>query len=182
MVLTMPVQDGRGSPRRSLLAAGAAGALALTTARVAGGAVAASLVGGCAAPDLFDDPPAAGAIRDAEALRAVAADSLALAAALDRAAVHLAAQAPRLTPLRDAHREHAAAIARSLDRAPQPSASAGSSAPADGDPAAALKALAATEWAAAERAAATCVQVAAHHAPLIGAIAAARASHAEALS
>jgi hypothetical protein len=113
------------------------------------------------------------------ALRQVAGEALDLATRYDAAISQNADQAARLTAIRDAHREHAAAIGRSLDApvaaqaAPAPS---GSQASGSG-----LKALAAAEKAAAGRAATACVAAATYHAPLLGAVAAARASHAEVL-
>lgn len=112
---------------------------------------------------------------DLDTLRSVAGDSLGLADRYEQAIAQAADQAARLAPIRDAHREHAAAIARSLG--------ASASAPSrPGDGPAGLRGLQEAERSAAERAATACVAVAAHHAPLLGAIAAARASHAEALS
>jgi len=155
--------------RRSVLAAGSV-VLA-----------AAGLASGCSV--LGPDEPESIKPPDADALRAVAGESLDLAARYDDAIAKNSDQSARLTPIRDAHREHAAAIGRSLDAtvapsggaaAASPSASAGSSGP--------LKALQSAERAAAERATTACLAVASYYAPLIGAIAAARASHAEALS
>jgi hypothetical protein len=180
MVLTVAVRTGRAHPRRSFL--GAAG----TVAGAAALAGPAGLLAGCSLPDVFGSgEPATQTLTDAEALRAVAADSLFLAARLDAAITQLPDQAARLTPLRDAHRQHAAAIGRSLGESAQPSVTAGSpseSAAAGGGAAATIKALATGERTAAERAAITCGQVESYHAPLVGSIAAARASHAEALS
>jgi hypothetical protein len=169
MVLTVPVRNGMGLPRRSVLAA---------TAGVAG-------LAGCSVPHLLSEDPAPQAMPDADALRAVSADSLLLAARYDAAITAQPDLAARLTPLRDAHREHAAAIGRALDSSagpagPAPSASR-SAAPAR-DRAALLKALATDERAAADRAGAACLAAAAYRAPLLGTIAACRASHAEALS
>ena len=125
-----------------------------------------------------DDGPSAIPAADAAALRQVAGEALDLANRYDAALSQSPDQAAKLTPIRDAHREHAAAIGRSLDAsvsaaAPSTSASAGSGG--------ALKALATAEKAAAERAAAACVAAASHYAPLLGTVAAARASHAEVL-
>lgn len=168
VVLTVTV---RLRPRRSVLAAGVKGSLALA---------AGAFASGCSV--LRPDQPEALKPQDADTLRAIAGESLDLAGRYDEAINRLSEQAAKLTPIRDAHREHAAAIGRSLDAAvsaapaPAPSSSAGSGGSG------LLKTLQAAERAAAERASAACVAVAGHHAPLIGAIAAARASHAEALS
>jgi hypothetical protein len=183
MVLTVPVRTGRAHPRRSFLGA---------TGTVAGAVAAAALTGtggllaGCSLPDVFGGEPDPRPLPDAEALRAVAADSLLLAARHEAAIGQVPDQATRLTALRDAHREHAAAIGRSLGESPGPSLVAGSpsesGAPPGSGAAAVLRALATAERGAAERAAIACVQVESFHAPLVGTIAAARASHAEALT
>jgi hypothetical protein len=162
MVLTVAMPWGWGrTGRRTFIAA-------------ATGVVGVALVG-C---DLAGDEPAAIPAADAAALRQVAGESLDLANRYDAAISQSPDQAAKLTPIRDAHREHAAAIGRSLDTsvtaaAPTASASTGSGS--------GLKALAAAEKAAAERAAAACVAAASHYAPLLGTVAAARASHAEVL-
>lgn len=181
MVLTMAVRTGSAHPRRSFLGATGAVAGALAGAGIAGPTL---LLAGCSLPDaLGSDEPETRALTDADTLRAVADESLLLASRLDAAITELPDAAPRLTPLRDAHREHAAAVGRSLGESQQPSvASASPSEASRGGSTAAFKALATAERAAAERAAAACIQVEPHHAPLIGTIAAARASHAEALS
>ncbi|GIJ52952.1 hypothetical protein [Virgisporangium aurantiacum] len=145
----------------------------------AAGAVGVALVG-C---ESNDDGASAIPAADAAALRQVAGEALDLANRYDAAISQNPDQAAKLTPIRDAHREHAAAIGRSLDAsvsaaAPTSSGSTGSGGAGSGG---ALKALATAEKAAAERAVAACVAVASHYAPLLGAVAAARASHAEVL-
>jgi hypothetical protein len=163
VVLTVAV---RLRSRRSVLAAG--------TLAVA----AAGLASGCSV--LGPDEPETIKPPDAEALRAVAGESLDLASRYDEAIARTPDQADKLTAIRDAHREHAAAIGRSLDAsvapapAPTPSAS--------GSGSGLVRALQSAERAAAERATTACMSVASYYAPLIGAIAAARASHAEALA
>jgi hypothetical protein len=163
VVLTVAV---RLRSRRSVLAAGI---LAVA---------AAGLASGCSA--LGPDEPETIKPPDADALRAVAGESLDLASRYDEAIARTPDQADKLTAIRDAHREHAAAIGRSLDAsvapAPAPSASA------SGGGSGLVKALQSAERAAAERATTACMSVASYYAPLIGAIAAARASHAEALA
>ncbi len=159
MVLTMAMPWG-WTRRTVLTAAGAAGVVA---------------VAGCSSDDGSSAIPAAAAA----ALREVAGEALDLANRYDAAISQNADQAARLTAIRDAHREHAAAIGRSLDAtvaARAAPAASGSQASGSG-----LKALAAAEKAAAERAVAACVTAASYHAPLLGAVAAARASHAEVL-
>jgi hypothetical protein len=163
VVLTVAV---RLRSRRSVLAAG--------TLAVA----AAGLASGCSV--LGPDEPETIKPPDADALRAVAGESLDLASRYEEAIARTPDQADKLTAIRDAHREHAAAIGRSLDAsvapAPAPSASA------SGGGSGLVKALQSAERAAAERATTACMSVASYYAPLIGAIAAARASHAEALA
>jgi hypothetical protein len=151
-----------------VLAAGALG-----TAALAAGA----LGSGCSILDPDDPEPTTP--QDADKLRAVASESLDLARRYDEAIARTPDQATRLTPIRDAHREHAAAIGRSLDASAAPSTTPVAS-PSTGS-SGLVKALQTAERAAAERASASCLEVAAHHAPLIGVIAAARAGHAEAL-
>lgn len=163
----MPV---RLRPRRSVLAAGTLG---LAAAGVASGC---SFLGP-------DEPETIKPANEA-ALRAVAGESLELAKRYDEAIARTPDQSARLTPIRDAHREHAAAIGRSLDSSVAPSVAL-SAAPwvsASDGASGLLRALQAVERAAAERAIAACMDAAPHHAPLLGAIAAARASHAEVLA
>jgi hypothetical protein len=157
MVLTVAMPWG-WTRRTVLTAAGSAGVVA---------------VAGC---DINADEPSAIPAASAEALRQVAAEALDLATRYDAAISQNPDQSARLTAIRDAHREHAAAIGRSLDTSVAPAAPAGSQPPGSG-----LKALAAAEKAAAERAVVACVAAASYHAPLLGTVAAARASHAEVL-
>jgi hypothetical protein len=163
MVLTVAMPWGWGrTGRRTFLAA-------------ATGVVGVALVG-C---ESNDDGASAIPAADAAALRQVAGEALDLANRYDAAISQSADQAAKLTPIRDAHREHAAAIGRSLDAPVAPAAGPSSSgSPGSGG---ALKALATAEKAAAERAATACVAVASYYAPLLGTVAAARASHAEVL-
>lgn len=100
--------------------------------------------------------------------------------------------AARLTPLRDAHREHLRALAREIGpnldspspASPSPAASAGGSvaAEAPADAGSALATLRDAEKAAAAAARAACLAGPSYRAALLGSIAAARASHVEALS
>lgn len=165
MVLTMAMPWGPwGWTRRSVLAA----------VGVSGVAV----VAGC---DGNDAGPSAIPAADAAALRQVAGEALDLANRYDAAISQNSDQAAKLTPIRDAHREHAAAIGRSLDASVAAAAPTATGSAASGS-GSGLKALAAAEKAAAERAVAACVAAASHYAPLLGTVAAARASHAEVLS
>jgi hypothetical protein len=163
VVLTVTVLS---RPRRSVLAAGT---LSLAAAGLASGC---SFLGPDE-PDTIKPPNEA-------ALRAVAAESLDLAKRYDDAIARTPDESARLTPIRDAHREHAAAIGRSLDASV--AASAAPSVSASGGSSGLLRALQAAERAAVERAIAACMDAAPHHAPVLGAIAAARASHAEVLT
>jgi len=155
-------------PRRSVLVAGS---LAIAAAGLASGCS----VLGADEPETITPP-------DSDALRAVAGESLDLAKSYDEAISRTPDQAAKLTPIRDAHREHADAIGRSLDASVAPAPAPSASASGGGGASGLLKALQAAERAAAERATSACLAVASHHAPLVGAIAAARASHAEALA
>lgn len=85
-----------------------------------------------------------------------------------------------LTPLRDAHRAHAEAIAASIGR-PIPPAAPDASAPPT-DRRAALAALRTAEKAAQAESLAACLGANARLAPLLGSITAARASHQEVLT
>jgi len=89
------------------------------------------------------------------------------------------ALAPALTSVRDAHRAHATALAAELGKeVPKAPANA---APAPADRAEAVAAFAAAEKSARDEAVAACLAGSARLAPLLGAIAAARASHLEVL-
>jgi hypothetical protein len=95
--------------------------------------------------------------------------------------------AARLTPLRDAHREHLRALAREIGPnldSPSPAASAGGSvaAEAPADAGSALAVLRDAEKAATAAARAACLAGPSYRAALLGSIAAARASHVAALS
>jgi hypothetical protein len=167
MVFTMAMPSGH--PRRTLLA-------------VAGLSVVGAAAGGSLAGCDNDDGPTAVPAADAAALRQVAGEALDLANRYDQAISQNADQSAKLTPIRDAHREHAAAIGRSLDATVAPSAPPNPSGSATSGSGGALKALAAAEKAAAERALTACVASASYYAPLLGTVAAARASHVEVLS
>ncbi|MFC7479467.1 hypothetical protein ACFQX7_04590 [Luedemannella flava] len=88
------------------------------------------------------------------------------------------ALADRLTPLRDAHRAHLTALASALGQ--QPPAATAQEAPAGGQ-GGALTSLAAAEKSGRADAVAACLAAPPRLAPLLGSIAAARASHQEAL-
>ncbi len=91
--------------------------------------------------------------------------------------------AARLSPLRDAHREHLRALAREIGPGlddPSPTVSASGALPVDA--ASSVSALRAAEKEASAAARAACLAGPSYRAALLGSIAAARASHAEALS
>ncbi len=137
-------------------------------------------LGGAAAPltgcDLFDrdqEPPAP------DALEPLAAEALALEARYRAAATAAPALAERLTPIADAHRAHAEELRRVIGR-PAPSgtpAAAGSASAPD----AGLTELRRAEQEGRTNAARACAEAPAERAALLGSIAAARATHVEAL-
>ncbi|MBC9003053.1 MULTISPECIES: hypothetical protein [Micromonospora] len=144
----------------------------------AGGLVA---LGGATAPltgcDLFDrdeEPP------EPDALEPLVAEALALEARYRAAATADPALAGRLTPIADAHRAHAEELRRVIGRpAPSGTPAAGSaSAPA---PDAVLTELRRAEQEGRTNAAKACAAAPAERAALLGSIAAARATHVEAL-
>ncbi|MFG1720494.1 hypothetical protein ACGFII_17875 [Micromonospora chalcea] len=150
----------------------------------AGGLVA---LGGATAPltgcDLFDrddEPPAP------DALEPLTAEALALEARYRAAATADPALAGRLTPIADAHKAHAEELRRVIGR-PAPSGAPAASAPATGAPAtggapdAVLTELRQAEQEGRTNAAKACAGAPAERAALLGSIAAARATHVEAL-
>ncbi|MFI1989295.1 hypothetical protein [Actinoplanes sp. NPDC020271] len=157
MVLTDPVRmSDSGHTRRRVL--GATGALTgLVT------------LSGCG---LFDDDPEPP--KGPDALQPVLDEALALASAYDRVILTDQSLSARLTPLSQAHRAHATELAKVIGTT-RPSASA---APAVADSVAALRTA---ELAAQKTAVAACKAAPAARAALVGSIAAARATHAEAL-
>jgi hypothetical protein len=168
--------DRGGRSRRSLL---------LVTA-VIGAAAAATA--GCG---IFDREPEIPP--EPDPLTGFLADTVSLATAYDNALLSAPSLAGRLTALRDAHRLHAEAILAILRPAPSPlpsgqpiwakvtpSGSAGPGASTK-DPAALLDSLRAAEQKARQAAADACATAPADRATLLGEIAAARASHLEAL-
>jgi hypothetical protein len=90
------------------------------------------------------------------------------------------ALAGRLTPIRDAHRAHVKALATALGVAAPASAPPATRSPADGG--AALAAVVAAEKTGRDAAVAACLGAVPRLAPLIGSIAAARATHLEVLT
>jgi hypothetical protein len=141
------------------------------------GIAAATVVTASAGCSLFGKDPAP---ERSDALQPVLNEALALAAALDRAAVTVPDLAKRLTPLADDHRAHAAELSRVIGK-PLPSGAASPSVPVAGDESALLQQLRSAEQTAQRNAAAACLQAPAARATLVGSIAACRATHAEAL-
>ncbi|MGS2614648.1 hypothetical protein ACVCAH_08975 [Micromonospora sp. LZ34] len=140
-------------------------------------------LGGAVAPltgcDLLDrdDDSAPGP----DPLAPLVEESLRLAAGHRAAAAAHPALADRLTPIAEAHQAHAAELARVIGT-PLPSAPAPTpSDPAATDPDAALAALREAERAGRETATKACAAAPAERAALLGSIAAARATHVEAL-
>jgi hypothetical protein len=150
--------------RRDLLR----GALAIAGLAGVGAAAGCDLFGGSTDADESEVPP-----EIAELLTATAA----LGDAYDGAIARAPSLADRLTPMRDAHRTHAQALAQALAR---PAPSAGQ---ADGpaDPAAVLAELVEAETQGLEAARSACLVAPARLAGLIGSMAAARACHLEVL-
>ncbi|WKU04707.1 hypothetical protein [Micromonospora sp. HUAS LYJ1] len=157
--------DGTGQSRRTVLRAGALLAVG----------VAAVPLTGCGLLDRDDPAP------PPDPLEPLAAEARSLA---DRHRAAIAADAGlagRLTPIAEAHAAHADELRRVIGR-PEPSAAAspGPSA-AGGDRAAVLAALRSAEQSGRDNAAKACADAPADRAALLGAIAAARATHLEAL-
>ncbi|RZU74034.1 hypothetical protein EV384_2473 [Micromonospora kangleipakensis] len=142
------------------------------------------VVGGAAVPltgcDLFDrdddKPP------PPDPLEPLAAESAALAARHRAAAATDPALADRLTPIADAHQAHADELRRVIGR-PAPSAAPTGTPEASGaaEPADPLAGLREAERMGRDNAAKACAAAPAERAALLGSIAAARATHVEAL-
>ncbi|MGC3860244.1 hypothetical protein ACPSM1_08660 [Micromonospora chersina] len=139
-------------------------------------------LGGAAAPltgcDLFDRDDES---RTPDPLEPLAAEATALEARHRAAATAVPALAERLTAIADAHRAHAEELRRAIGR-PAPSGSpavAPSAAPADPDTVRAE--LRQAEQEGRDNAAKACAAAPAERAALLGSIAAARATHVEAL-
>jgi hypothetical protein len=107
------------------------------------------------------------------------ADTTALLARYNLALVQVPALATVITNVRDAHHEHAVALAKAIN-GPTPGASATASGPA-GDRGTVLAALVEAETKARDAAIEACLNTTPRLAPLLGSIAAARATHLEIL-
>jgi hypothetical protein len=181
MVLTVPVLMGEERARysrRTVLGAALGGLV---------GTASAVTLAGC------DKPGPAPGRKIADPLNPLYRDTAALLARYEATIAALPELAARLTPLRDAHREHLRALAREIgpnldSPAPAASGPAAASAPADAptnaptNAGAALAALRDAEKAGAAAARAACLAGPSYRATLLGSIAAARASHDQVLS
>jgi hypothetical protein len=172
MVFTCPVRTAPtnqrsgtgGSSRRTVLRAGALAAVAVTP------------LTGCDLLDRQSDAP------PADPLAPLVASAQYLAARYDAAILAQPRLADRLRPVADAHRAHAAELARMAGVTPSASASPGTSGPtAAGDEDAVLADLRAAEQEGREPARQACLAAPADRASLLGSIAAARTSHLEVL-
>jgi len=164
MVLTVAVRTGGGWSRRSVLAAGAAGAVGLLT--------------GCAwwRPDPSPPPP--------DPLTPLVATATALVAAYDRTIAAHPDLSPLLSPVRDAHAAHATALAEMIDQPPATTAAAWvPPAPrtVPPEPDRALATLREAEQAAYDEAAQACLAAPAVRAAALGSVCAAIATHLEVL-
>ncbi|MEU4778477.1 hypothetical protein [Micromonospora sp. NPDC023633] len=130
---------------------------------------------GCGLLDRDDDPTPG-----PDPLTPLLDESLRLAAGHRNAAAAHPTLAGLLTPIAEAHRAHAAELARVIGIAP-PSGSATATPAAPGDPAVARAALREDERAGREAATRACAAAPAERAALLASIAAARATHVEAL-
>ncbi|MFG1672651.1 hypothetical protein [Micromonospora sp. NPDC049282] len=132
---------------------------------------------GCDLLDRDDEPP------PPDALEPLVAEALALEAQHRAAAGATPALAGRLTPIADAHRAHADELRRAIGRpAPSGTPAAASSVTPATEPDAVLAQLRRAEQQGRTNAAKACAGAPAERAALLGSIAAARATHVEALA
>lgn len=134
-----------------------------------------SLAAGC---DLFDT--GSGTPPPPNPLESFLVDTAALLARYNQALAQVPALGPTITHIRDTHLEHANALAKALN-APSPAPSAGGSGAPSGDRATVLAALVDAETKGHDAAVQACLATDARLAPLVGSIAAARATHLEVL-
>lgn len=146
----------------------------------AAGAVALYPITGCG---LFGDDEEKAQPPAPDPLAPLLAEALSLAGLHDAAIAAFPVLAGRLTPVAEAHREHAAALSKAINAPqPSPSASADPSAsppPPGGDAKSTLAALRSAEQKGQKSAAQACQAAPAERAALLGSIAAARATHLE---
>jgi hypothetical protein len=139
-----------------------------------GATVAVGGAGGCGLLDSKPDTPP-----PADPLLPLAGDAVRLAALHRSAAADFPDRAPTLTPIAEAHDAHARELTRVMATpAPAPSASASAAGTAVEDR---IEALRAAEKAAYDLAVKACLATPDHRAALVGSIAAALATHLEAL-
>jgi hypothetical protein len=173
MVLTVPVLMGEERARysrRTVLGAALGGLV---------GTVSAVALTGC------DKPEPAQVRKIADPLNPLYRDTAALLVRYEATIAALPELAARLTPLRDAHREHLRALAREIGPnldSPAPAASGSVTAAAPTDAGAALAALRDAEKAGSAAARAACLAGPSYRAALLGSLTAARASHVQVLS
>lgn len=141
-----------------------------------GAALAVSSAGGCGLLDREPDQPP-----PPDPLLPLAADAGRLASLHRSAATDLPERAATLTAIADAHDAHARELSRIMATpAPSPAAPSASAAPSS-TPEERIEALRVAEKAAYDLAVQACLRTPSHRAPLVGSIAAARATHLEAL-
>ena len=145
------------------------GLLGVTGAAGVGLAAGCDLLGSSAAQPPAPDP-----------LLPFLADTTALLARYNLALVQVPALAPVITNVRDAHREHAIALAKAIN-GPTPGASSSTTSGPPQDRATVLAALVEAETKARDAAVDACLKTTPRLAPLVGSIAAARATHLEIL-
>ncbi|MDG4823642.1 hypothetical protein O7635_17445 [Asanoa sp. WMMD1127] len=138
-----------------------------------GAALAAGAAGGCGLLDREPDEPP-----PPDPLLPLADDAVRLATLYRSAATDFPDRAGVLTPIADAHDAHARELARIMATpAPSPAASASAGGAVEDR----IEALRAAEKTAYDAAVQACLRTPAHRAVLVGSIAAARATHLEAL-
>jgi hypothetical protein len=138
------------------------------------GAAAASVLAGCGLFDRDPDPTP-------DPLEPLRLDALRLAGRYDAAVLAHPDLAARLNPIREAHLAHAAELATVIGDSSSTPSAGGPPSPPVGDARAVLAELRDAERAAQRAASDLCLAAPAGRAALVGSIAAARASHQEAL-
>jgi len=160
---------GGGSTSRRTFLRGVAG---IVGAAAAGAALTGcGIFGGGGGPDQPEQP---------QTLLDFLAATSALADRYDATISEIPALIGALTPIRDAHRAHVRALSDALGTTAPPSGPPATRPPSDGP--AATAALASAEKSARDDAVSACLAAAPRYAPLLGSIAAARATHLEVLT